>query len=36
MTRTNQVIHIVTVFMGVATGTLIGPVALHRLISGRG
>ncbi|WP_372337697.1 DUF6328 family protein [Streptomyces sp. MK5] len=36
LTHTNQVIYIVTVFLGAsATGALIGPVSLHRLVSGR-
>lgn len=33
---TDQAIYIVTVFLGAsATGALIGPVSLHRLVSGR-
>ncbi|WP_234367548.1 MULTISPECIES: DUF6328 family protein [Streptomyces] len=36
LTETNQVIYIVTVVLGAcATGALIGPVSLHRLVSGR-
>ncbi|MFF3332520.1 DUF6328 family protein [Streptomyces sp. NPDC002888] len=36
LTDTNQTIYIVTVVMGAcATGALIGPVSLHRLVSGR-
>lgn len=36
LTHTNQVIYIVTVLLGAsATGALIGPVSLHRLVSGR-
>ncbi|AYN44011.1 hypothetical protein D9753_33145 [Streptomyces dangxiongensis] len=36
LTDTNQVIYIVTVVLGAcATGALIGPVSLHRLVSGR-
>jgi hypothetical protein len=36
LTHTDQVIYIVTVVLGAAaTGALIGPVSLHRLVSGR-
>ncbi|MFF7976342.1 DUF6328 family protein [Streptomyces sp. NPDC007905] len=36
LTHTNQVIYIVTVVLGAcATGALIGPVSLHRLVAGR-
>ncbi|MFF9088386.1 DUF6328 family protein [Streptomyces sp. NPDC014991] len=36
LTDTDQVIYIVTVVLGAcATGALIGPVSLHRLVSGR-
>ncbi|MFH9661089.1 DUF6328 family protein [Streptomyces sp. NPDC017248] len=36
LATTDQVIYIVTVVMGAcATGALIGPVSLHRLVSGR-
>ncbi|MFF0794071.1 DUF6328 family protein [Streptomyces spiralis] len=36
LSHTNQVIYVVTVFLGAsATGALIGPVSLHRLVSGR-
>ncbi|MEU9443648.1 DUF6328 family protein [Streptomyces sp. NPDC048304] len=36
LSHTNQVIYIVTVILGAcSTGALIGPVSLHRLISGR-
>ncbi|MGX4694103.1 DUF6328 family protein [Streptomyces sp. JNUCC 63] len=36
LSHTNQVIYIVTVVLGAAaTGALIGPVSLHRLVSGR-
>jgi hypothetical protein len=34
--RTDQVIYIVTVLLGAATtGALVGPVSLHRLVTGR-
>ncbi|MEW2133116.1 DUF6328 family protein [Streptomyces sp. NPDC005435] len=36
LARTDQIIYIVTVVLGAcATGALIGPVSLHRLVSGR-
>ncbi|WP_198668289.1 DUF6328 family protein [Streptomyces triticisoli] len=36
LTHTDQVIYVVTVVLGAAaTGALIGPVSLHRLVSGR-
>ncbi|MEV7242116.1 DUF6328 family protein [Streptomyces sp. NPDC093248] len=36
LARTDQLIYIVTVVLGAcATGALIGPVSLHRLVSGR-
>ncbi|MFC9683786.1 DUF6328 family protein [Streptomyces sp. NPDC056948] len=36
LTSTDQMIYLVTVVLGAcATGALIGPVALHRLVSGR-
>jgi hypothetical protein len=36
LARTDQVIYIVTVVLGAATtGALVGPVSLHRLVSGR-
>ncbi|MFG2886222.1 DUF6328 family protein [Streptomyces sp. NPDC048297] len=37
LSRTDHVIYVVTVVLGAcATGALIGPVSLHRLVSGRG
>ncbi|MEU6476787.1 DUF6328 family protein [Streptomyces sp. NPDC047017] len=36
LARTDQIIYVVTVLLGAAaTGALIGPVSLHRLVSGR-